>query len=104
LPSRQEDCRCSSNSRCAAAAVYQFGIAKRTFEVRIALPVLLLGAVELGIARVVTVVGVVLEIAEFRPQDSVNILGAVVDVDVLEESSSQNAHATKITRERERKP
>lgn len=73
----------------------------RTFEVRIADPVLLLGAVELRVTLVVTIVRVVLEIAVLCPQNAINFFGAVLNVDVLEESSSQNAHAARLAREAE---
>jgi hypothetical protein len=65
----------------------------RTLEVWVAVPVVLACAIYLGTAIKVAVAGVVVEIAELIPQDSVNVLRTVADVDIFEQSLSENTHA-----------
>lgn len=41
----------------------------------------------------VFIAGVVIETAKLIPQDAVNVFRAVIDVDIFEQSFSENTHA-----------
>jgi len=64
-----------------------------TLEVRIAVPVFVASTIESGVALPFTVIRVVDEHTILLPQNSIHFLGAVIYIDILQQTFAHHTHA-----------